>query len=117
MDESLKGMIAWVPMVKGDSALEAAELVSPDERFILQSWDAKLSVSEAFAKTLKLNGPAWDVYLIYQPGVQWIGENPPVPSFWMHQLEKTSGADPTLHLRPAKLQRELRNALRTTGCK
>ena len=50
----LKGLIVWVPMVKGDTALDAAALMSPDKRFALQGWDSKLSVGEALAKTLHL---------------------------------------------------------------
>ena len=30
---------------------------------------------------------AWDVYLVYKPGVKWEGPRPPRPTFWMHQLE------------------------------
>ena len=29
--------------------------------------------------------PAWDVYLLYPPGVKWT-DGPPTPHFFMHQL-------------------------------
>jgi hypothetical protein len=107
----LKGLIVWVPMIPGDSALDAAELVSPEKRLTMQAWDSRRSVGEAFAKTLGLNCPAWDVYLVYEPGVRWNGDTAPMPSLWMHQLSKKSGADPALHLQPDRLTLEVRNAL------
>jgi len=97
--------------VAGDTALEAAELMSSENRFVLQAWDSQRSIAEELAKTLHLNVPAWDVYLVYEPGTTWTGETAPAPSFWMHQLGKRSGADPALHLVPAKLQNELTKAL------
>jgi hypothetical protein len=30
--------------------------------------------------------PAWDVYLVYEPGIEWNGSAPPEPTFFMHQL-------------------------------
>lgn len=107
----LKGLIVWVPMVPGDSALEATDLLSPEKRLVMQSWDSQREIGQAMARTLHLGCPAWDVYLVYRPGVQWTGETPPMPSFWMHQLHKKWGADPGLHLQPEKLQYEVRKAL------
>jgi hypothetical protein len=34
---------------------------------------------------------AWDVYLLYGAGAQWI-EEPPPPTFWMHQLDGVTKA-------------------------
>jgi hypothetical protein len=110
-DPDLTGLIVWVPMVPGDTALEAAELLSPEKRLITQAWDGKRSLGEAFARTLQLKTPAWDVYLLYEPGVNWNGADPPMPSFWMHQLNKESGANPRLHLKPKVLETKVRSAL------
>ena len=101
----------WVPMVPGDSALDAVALVSPEKRFALQGWDSRRSVGEAMAKTLHLKCPAWDVYLLYGPGVQWVSDDAPMPSFWMHQLGKRSGADRRLHLEPSKLEDAVKKKL------
>ncbi len=107
----LKGLIVWVPMVPGDSALEAAELISPEKRLVMQGWDSKRAIGDALSTTLHLKCPAWDVYLIYKPGVQWLGKEAPAPSFWMHQLGEYAGADPALHLKPEKLRDEVTRAL------
>ena len=39
-----------------------------------------------YDQTLGLGQPAWDIYMVYSPGVRWNGTNPPKPSYWMHQL-------------------------------
>jgi hypothetical protein len=31
---------------------------------------------------------AWDVYLVYPPGVEWNGRTPPRPGYFMHQLNQ-----------------------------
>ncbi len=110
---NLTGLIVWVPMVPGDNALAASDLVSPEKRFLMQAWDCQRSVGEALAKTLKLNRPAWDVYLVYKAGIRWDGESAPMPTFWMHQLGQYSGADPSLHLQPAILEKEIREQLKS----
>lgn len=105
----MTGLIVWVPMVPGDDALAASDLISPDKRLAVQAWDGSRKLGDTFAKTLRLNRTAWDVYLVYKPGVQWNDELPPEPTFWMHQLSK--GADPKLHLNPEKLQAEIQTLL------
>lgn len=98
-------------MIAGDSALDAAELLSPDRRFVMQAWDSRRSVGEELQKTLKLNTPAWDVYLVYEPGIRWEAETAPAPTFWMHQLGDYAGADPKLHLRPKVLEKVVKDKL------
>jgi hypothetical protein len=41
---------------------------------------------KGYRETLKLPEDAWDVFLLYPPGVTWEGERPPAPAYWMHQL-------------------------------
>jgi len=76
-------------------------------------WDEPGSTSQAFKAALGLQGPAWDLYLLYPPGARWDGELPPAPVFWMHQLSDP-GADPALHLAldPSRLGRELDGLLK-----
>lgn len=107
----LSGLIVWVPMVKGDRAIDAAALVSPDKRFAMQAWDARRAVGEELQKTLKLNCPAWDVYLVYKPGVRWEDGDAPAPTFWMHQLGSYAGADPASHLKPEVLEARVKQEL------
>ena len=39
-----------------------------------------------YREVLGISEPAWDIYMVYPPGVRWEAELPPVPAYWMHQL-------------------------------
>lgn len=108
----LKGFSIWLPVMDGDnekSAL-AGSMSFLDER-IEHNWDSKRGLGEGFAKMLNLKGLAWDVYLLYPPGVTWTDDQPPEPAFWMHQLSAENGADGKLILNPGKFIHELMNLL------
>lgn len=61
--------------------------------------------------TLNLNAVAWDVYFLYAPGVVWEGNEPPQPTFWMHELPADAGVNRDLVLYPSKLSQEIFNLL------
>jgi copper chaperone CopZ len=113
----LKGFIVWLAMKPADSqaaaSTQAAEFT--DGR-VVQGWDAKGGIGDAFAKTLALKGRAWDVYAVYEPGVTWTGDAPPKPTFWMHQLTEAAGADQKMCLNPATFLREV-DRIATRGTK
>jgi len=91
---ALKGFAVWVPMMSADN-FEAAQRQAAgfaDGR-VVHLWDGERKVGDTFTKTLGLEGTAWDVYLLYAPGVHWDGSLPPAPTFWMHQLPSATGAD------------------------
>jgi hypothetical protein len=97
----LQAILVWEPMRSDDSptvATEQAEKVH-DAR-IWQGWNGNKDVGNLFGKTLELHATAWDVYLLYKPGIKWEGREPPAPTFWMHQLQGVNRklllcADPT----------------------
>ena len=60
---------------------------------VRHSWDAESRVSLLFAKALHLTGVAWDTYLLYGSAISWTEEEPPKPTFWMHQLPTQAGAE------------------------
>lgn len=101
-DARLRGFVVWLPMLPSDSreaaGAQAARFV--DQR-LMQEWDGDRASGNLMAKTLALKGSAWDVYLLYAPGVKWTGEQPPPPTFWMHQLRAEDGADQRACLNPA----------------
>ena len=103
----LQALMVWEPMRDGDSPVTAAEQAETvrDVR-ISQGWDGSRDVGKLFGVTLDLHEIAWDVYLIYKPGITWEGQQPPHPTFWMHQLD---GADPSLLLcaNPGRLSAEV----------
>jgi hypothetical protein len=103
----LQALLVWEPMRDGDTPATAAEQAEEvrDPR-ISQGWDGRRDLGKLFGATLDLHETAWDVYLIYKPGIIWEGLQPPHPTFWMHQLD---GADPSLLLcaNPSRLSAEV----------
>jgi hypothetical protein len=103
----LEAILVWEPMRDDDSpaaATRQAETIS-DPR-IKQGWNENKNVGKLFGEMLDLHEVAWDVYLIYKPGIKWEAQQPPPPTFWMHQLE---GANPKLLLceNPTRLNVEV----------
>ena len=78
---------------------------------LMAGWNENRSVGKLFGEILDLHDIAWDVYLVYKPGIEWESQQPPRPTFWMHQLE---GADPKLLLceNPTRLDVEVGKLLK-----
>jgi len=103
----LKAILVWEPMRDGDDATSATQQAETVQDIrISQGWDGSQNLGKVFGQTLDLHQIAWDVYLVYKPGIKWEGPQPPRPTFWMHQLE---GADPKLLLceNPTRLNVEV----------
>lgn len=113
--EKLKGFLVWLPMLGKDSSHEAAvqSATMKDDRIGLEGWNQGKEIGEAFSKTLKLRSTTWDVYLVYAPGIKWIGNEPPTPTFWMHQLQSEDGADQKQCLNLPRLKSEVEKLLTT----
>jgi mercuric ion transport protein len=110
--DKLRGLVVWLPMKPADSA-QAAWTESEklqDQRIVVRGWDGKRAIANLFSKPLRLRKTAWDVYLVYAPGVRWQGTEPPAPNFWMHQLQQ---ADQSLCLNPAVLSNQVERLLRS----
>ena len=96
-DARLRGFVVWLPMLPSDSKDSAgAQAASFVDGRLMQHWDGDRASGNLLAKTLGLKGSAWDVYLLYAPGVKWTGDQPPAPTFWMHQLWGAGKLAPTL---------------------
>ena len=68
---------------------------------VKQFWDPNRIFGQLMSQTLNLGAStAWDVYLVYPPGHSWDIELPPMPKFWMHQLDE----EPTLLLDPPRFK-------------
>ncbi len=114
-DDALRAFVVWIPMLPEDDAQAAAAQTAAfrEARLALAGWDAHRAIGKRFEQTLGLTRTAWDVYLVYAPGVVWHGQLPPAPTYWMHQLDPDAGADPALWLDPATLAREVEALLVT----
>ncbi len=106
--DNLKGFAVWLPMMRNDSVERARMEAAPFEGLqVVHAWDPKRQLGHLFTKTLKLHSTVWDFYFLYASGVRWEGNEPPQPTFWMHQLPSASGADRDLVLYPTRFSREL----------
>jgi copper chaperone len=112
----LKAFLVWLPMEAGDDPPAARRQAATfqDPR-LTEGWDPDREMGDLFARTLALRGAAWDVYLVYDRGVRWEGDEPPAPSFWMHQLEEAVGADQKLSLDLNRFSREVLARLARKG--
>ena len=108
----MKGFVTWLPMMPGDDGQFADQEASTFGDFpVIHSWDPERELGNLYAKTLNLTAVAWDVYFLYAPGVTWEGNEPPQPTFWMHQLPAETGASRDLVLYPTRLSQEILNLL------
>lgn len=114
-DPRLRGFVVWLPMLPSDSEQAAgAQAGSFVDSRVAQRWDGARASGALPAKTLGLKGSAWDVYLVYAPGVRWTGHEPPAPTFWMHQLRAETGADQRACLNPTVFVSKVATLLGTT---
>jgi hypothetical protein len=50
-------------------------------------WDGERRVGSALEPFVTgLDGPAWDFWMLYAPGVTWPEQGMPQPDWWEHQL-------------------------------
>jgi hypothetical protein len=86
----LRGFIVWVPKLGAHQHnVAGATPTVPDPR-ATHYWDGTGYLVRAYPPVLGLDADAWDIYLIYPPGVHWTGTTPPKPTYWMQQLTHTS---------------------------
>lgn len=91
--EKLRGYAVWEPILRTDNLRSArkATTILPDAR-VRHYWIEGREMGELFQAPLGLKDDvAWDVYLVYPPGVEWKSGRPPKPSYFMHQLHELPG--------------------------
>jgi hypothetical protein len=83
---NLTAFVVWVPQLAGthDAAIQSSRLI--DDRRAIHYWDQSDVSGSEFARVLQTPGSAWDVYLVYAPGIRWTSGLPPKPTYWMQQL-------------------------------
>ena len=100
-------------MLPGDSArtARAATALISDTR-ACHYFDPERRAGRAIASRMGGEGKiAWDMYLLFAPGVAWEDE-PPLPLDWAHQLGDAAWADPARCHRGEDLIATLENLLR-----
>src|SRR5271167_62373 len=115
-DPNLRAYIVWLPILPSGAHEPAARREAeriPDSRAI-RFFDAEARVGKVYSSILHLPSglPAWDVYLVFGPEVRW-DDNPPVPTYWMHQLGRAG--PPELRLDGEQLERVISSLLSKSG--
>jgi hypothetical protein len=110
--EALQGLIVWIPMLDTDNLAAANERETKfSDLRVKQLWDQDRSFGQLLSETLHLKESiAWDVYLVYLPDHSSDSDFPPIPAFWMHQLNEES----TLFLDPPRLKEYVKTVLERT---
>jgi hypothetical protein len=88
--------MVWISILEGDTqvaAQEAAESIAHDSR-VRHFYDPHRLAGTAIARGLggEEGEVAWDIYLFYEEGDEWI-EDPPAPAYWVHQVTGSRWAD------------------------
>jgi len=98
----------------GEATAQESARIIEDPR-VRHFHDPERRAGRALAASLGGQGKvAWDIYLFYAKGGEWI-EDPPRPTDWMHQLS-ASWADPARLRAGDDLVEELRETMtRVTG--
>lgn len=100
----LRGYLIQQPIVPGDAAAAARPLVAQFQKDARMKgwWDPSREIGSAYGPMLRFpRRVAWDVYLIYPPGVKWTEPLPPYPYIWMSQHEVPDDAH---WMEPKKLE-------------
>ncbi|MEM7586220.1 MAG: hypothetical protein AAF560_22705 [Acidobacteriota bacterium] len=84
-DDRLRTYVVWGPMLGEETEADAPKgSVFLNDPRSSHFWTGAHTLVEALQDPIGLEDePAWDVFLVYGPGVQW-GETPPVPDYYMH---------------------------------
>jgi hypothetical protein len=85
-DPRLKTFVVWVPMSRGMERDVPKATVEVSDARALHFWDGDGQLVKGYRDVLKMNEPAWDIYLLYGADARWTDDRPPVPAFWMSQL-------------------------------
>jgi hypothetical protein len=80
----------------------------PADPRVRHFYDPQQRAGKAVARSLgaEEGAVAWDIYLFYKPGSQWM-EHPPLPDNWLHQLTGARWAGFTYYRRGDDLMQEL----------
>ena len=115
-ETNLIGFTAWIS-IDGWGTLKDVTKLTPEinDKRMFNYWDPLMKLGKLYKTPLHLNNnylTAWDVYLIYKPGIIWKNDFPPSPTFWMHQLgDKESGAEINLFLDKTTFLKKLKEII------
>ena len=111
-DDDLSVLVVWSSQLGAEEkhVAEAAALMQ-DPR-VRHYWDGARLAGKAFQAGLGLGSPAWDVWLLFPPGVRWEAGQAPEPAWWEHQLR---GMPSDRRLDPKRFADKARELIRAPG--
>ena len=109
-DADVSVSIVWIHILEQDTEMAARRATGriADDPRVRHFHDPERRTGKAIAQSLggKKDKVAWDIYLFYEKGSEWI-KDPPSPTDWMHQLAGSSWADPAHYHSGDDLEKEL----------
>jgi len=57
---------------------------------VTHHWDGEGALVKAYSRTLRIDGPAWDMFLVFDRDAEWKDEPPP-PTYFMDQIGVEGG--------------------------
>jgi len=86
-DPRTRTFVVYVPTLGAEEKHVAAAVPLMQGPRIKHYWDEEGNSGLEFQKALGIPMYAWDVWMMYEPGLRWeSGSAPPAPVFWQHQL-------------------------------
>lgn len=116
-DARLKTLIIHTPVLGATKTDIANTCALVHSKRVTHYWDPNQELGTVFAKALGMQDGdrliyAWDVWLIYGPDAEWVGDAPPKADFLMHQLPSLYGRDGFPFLRASVFADEVNKRLK-----
>lgn len=82
----------WVPILFSDGKVSIPQATKrlPDGR-VSHYWDSKGDLVKEYSRVLQIDGPAWDVFFVFDRAAEW-KEQAPAPIYLMDQIGLEKGA-------------------------
>lgn len=81
----------WVPILWSDGKVSIPQATKrfTDGR-VSHYWDQNRDLVREYSRLLQIDGPAWDVYLLFDRNAEW-KDQAPTPIYWMDRLGLENG--------------------------
>ncbi|MFQ6005612.1 MAG: hypothetical protein ACE5OQ_08905 [Woeseia sp.] len=86
-DPRIHTLVIHVPTLDAEEKHVAGSIPLLSGPRVTHYWDAAGTTGIEFKQALDIPMYAWDLWLVYEPGIRWENDNPPpYPDYWEHQL-------------------------------
>ena len=108
--------VVWSSQLGAKQAHVASATRLMDDARVRHYWDGETVTGAAFQPYFPgLSAPAWDVWMLFPPGVRWEGAAPPEPTWWEHQLGSLQETHPDRRLDAERFSRRAHELAGTQG--